>query len=119
MPKYELWNLQTALECVDGYKNDLKDLTRIWLRQTPELLDQLRAGFNTGNITVVNRTAHTLRGSLDILGAARLSAVAEKLETMKTPEVTTSGVALLKELEALIEMLTPDIAEFTDAEDSD
>jgi len=112
MPTNELWDLETALESVDGYVDDLKELLKVWLQQTPELLQTMQTGIQSGDGQTVRRAAHTMRSSMDILGASRLSRITQDMQILTDEELTTRGAELLNELKQLAEALTPEIEAF-------
>src|SRR5687768_16711519 len=58
----------------------LRRLTKIFAEQTPLLLANIRLAIEQGNAPVLERAAHTLKGSLAQLGAAGAAESAHELE---------------------------------------
>lgn len=105
-PIHDEWNAQLALECVDGCEAELRDLFRIWLRQSPELLSSIRSALEHDDPENLQLAAHTLKGSLQILCADMACAYAAELETAGENRKTASAACVLPKLEVEIAHLT-------------
>ena len=105
-PVHEEWNVQLALECVDGCESDLRDLLLIWLRQSPDLLSSIRSALENDEPEKLQLAAHTLRGSLQILCADKACAYAAELEIAAKSRETASAAGVLPKLEIEIDDLT-------------
>lgn len=101
------WNLDLALRNVDGDVDHLRDLLHIWIVQTTELMETIAAAARTDDLPALQFAAHTLRSSLQILGADRAHEVAAELEQRGkaqrldgVAELATNLMALINELRA-------------------
>ena len=106
------WSEQVALENVDGDVSYLKDLLEIFLRQTPQLLSQARDGLAAQDSKSVLLAAHTMKGSLQILGADSVASAAEQLEFAAMHDQLQEGTALLEVLDAQLTTITAQVVEF-------
>src|SRR4051812_8215490 len=74
----------------------LREITGIFLEDTPERITELDQSLAAGDIAKFTRAAHSIKGSSANLGAMALRAVAEKLEH----ESRTTGLAGVSSLVA-------------------
>ncbi|HEY4911182.1 MAG TPA: Hpt domain-containing protein [Methylomirabilota bacterium] len=72
--------LALALRRVDGDSDLLVELVRIFQDDLPERMHRLRGAHERGDLPETARSAHSLRGSLGILGAEQGRILAEELE---------------------------------------
>lgn len=98
-PKNACWSEQKALSNADGFVDDLRDLLKIWQRQTPRLVTDIRHALADDDDAKLHLATHTLKGSLQILGAEPAKAATEALETMAKSGQLTRGTELLVQLE--------------------
>jgi len=71
-----------VLKRVDGDRELLKEVADIFLEDTPRLLADLRNAIIRGDARALERTAHSLKGSVGNFGARRASEAAGALEQM-------------------------------------
>jgi histidine phosphotransfer protein HptB len=71
-----------TLRALNPGDNDefLRDITGIFLEDTPARIQELDQSFAKGDVPTFVRAAHTIKGSSSNLGALALRAVAERLE---------------------------------------
>ncbi len=105
------WDFERALANVDGYVEDLRDLLEIWLRLGPELLSDIRQALGSDDAQRLHLAAHTMKGSLQILGA-RCAASAAELEALAQTGQTTGGSEWLARLDDELQTLNPLISSF-------
>lgn len=74
--------LAVALRRVDGDPDLLEELVATFQNELPERMERLRAALGRGDLPETARSAHSLRGSLGILGAEQSRLLAEELETL-------------------------------------
>jgi len=79
-PKTGSFNLQVALESVDGDQNLLSDVIEVYLNECPRLVQELGEAIETKDFKAVQRTAHTIKGSSRIFGNSALIESARKME---------------------------------------
>jgi len=106
------WNLKKALSNVDGYVEDLEELLKIWLLQTPELLSNLRLAMSVGDVAKIEFVAHTINGSLLILDAGDAISSASKLEHAARVGELRQIAQLVSQLEADLKLLTQQVEDY-------
>lgn len=91
-----------ALRELNPGDNDafLKEIVGIYIEDTPRRLQELRTSLASGDVALFTRAAHTIKGSSANVGAAALSAIAERLESASRREGLGCVAALLGECEA-------------------
>ena len=62
------------------YPEIIDQLIELFVESTPPLLDELRAGAESGDGDAVRRTAHKLKGSCQNIGAGFMAKLAHDLE---------------------------------------
>jgi len=75
-------DLSNAIRAVDGDKELLKSLADEFLDDVPERLDEIRGLIECGNARQLERSAHSLKGSVISFGAQNAYELAQQLETM-------------------------------------
>lgn len=76
------WDRVEALDRLGGDEELLRELSGIFLAESPKLLQKLRQGIAEGDVEGVTRAAHSLKGELGYLGAEVAVQAARKLEDM-------------------------------------
>ena len=107
LPATDVFDLAKALEVVDGDIELFRAIADLFLVNLPDHIAQIREGIAKGNANAVQRTAHSLKGSVSNFGAKRAFEIACRLEVMgKEGKLSETHGALnkmegeLKELEA-------------------
>jgi len=77
-----VFDLSKALEVVDGDVELLKELVTLFLKNFPDNLAQIRDGLARSDTNVVERAAHSLKGSVSNFGAMRAFEAAYRLEVL-------------------------------------
>jgi HPt (histidine-containing phosphotransfer) domain-containing protein len=67
---------------VEGDRELLREITRLFLEQYPALLEQTRQALSRSDCQLLTRAAHILASSAGQVGAQRVFAAARKLEDM-------------------------------------
>jgi len=93
------WDKERALERVEGDQELLADLCRIFLEESPKLLESLRVAIAAGDADSVHRAAHSLKGESGYLEASKLSETARQLESMGHENNLSQAPAVLEVLE--------------------
>jgi two-component system sensor histidine kinase/response regulator len=101
-----------ARETVAGDEELLRDVLDAFLQETPRLLKQLQVALDEGDASVVQRAAHTIKGSLRSIGAPEVAEVAFVLEQMGRESQLDDGTAKLQELRVLIDQLIQQVKTF-------
>jgi HPt (histidine-containing phosphotransfer) domain-containing protein len=60
----------------------VKDLVKLYLKDVPTLIDEMRQGIANQNTDQLRRAAHTLKGNSSQVGALKLAALSAELETV-------------------------------------
>jgi two-component system sensor histidine kinase/response regulator len=76
------WGKAEALERLGGDEDLLREVCRIFLDESPNLLRKLREAIADTDTEAVMRAAHSLKGELGYLGAPEAAQVARELEDM-------------------------------------
>jgi two-component system, sensor histidine kinase and response regulator len=102
-----------ALSVVDGDRDLLADVVLAFLEECPALMQSLEAAIRANDSAKVQRTAHTIKGSLKIFG---LSATLERmvqLESMGNNNDLDGAAELFDRLRSEIDCLLSELADFT------
>jgi PAS domain S-box-containing protein len=89
----------------------LVELIDVFLADSPELIDQIRAGLAAGDGEGVRRAAHSLKSNAASFGASQLSAAARGLETIAKGGRLEGALDRLAEIETAYARLAPVLEE--------
>ena len=95
----EVLNFSQALELVDGNRELLCEVARIFLNQYPKVLEETRRALSQEDYETLSSTVHSLVSSVGQIGAQRAWAAARKLELMSSEGDRSQVPAALAELE--------------------
>jgi two-component system, sensor histidine kinase and response regulator len=104
------WN--EALHCVNGNRKLLRDIVEAFLDEAPRLLGTLRTAIERQDAKTLQRVAHTLKGSTRYFGAARVSELALRLETMGERGDCLAAHDHVGDLEGEMARLTPVLVDY-------
>ena len=76
----EVFDRAQASEATCGDPDLLKEIVGIFLEDCPRMVTELERAVDSGDAEAVRRAAHTLKGSVAVLGAKALAAVAKEAE---------------------------------------
>ena len=89
----EAFDLQAALDGVDGDRDLLLEMAVLFLAQCPQLLTEIKACVERADAKGLERSAHKLKGSIGNFGAERVRLAAQQLEEMgRTGSLTEARV---------------------------
>lgn len=112
-PPKASFNLQAALDQVEGDRDLLSEMATLFLAEYPRFVQQLHQAIADHDLATVNYVAHTLKGSVGNFVDEEAAAAAFILEKMgREGELTQAPVALAK-LESALARLTPALAKLT------
>jgi CheY-like chemotaxis protein/HPt (histidine-containing phosphotransfer) domain-containing protein len=98
--------LEACLETVGGDRALLEKIVTLFLEQYPLLLDQIRSAIRAGDGTTASAAAHTLAGSLSVLGAQQAWEAAKRIEQVASggdqAALEAAGAALDREIAAAV-----------------
>jgi CheY-like chemotaxis protein len=86
LDKTVLAKLKELQQAAHSEPDLIATLVNLFNRDTPAKLQALREAAEEGNLTNLERTAHSLKGSCGNLGARRMAALSAQLETTREPE---------------------------------
>ena len=112
-PDPSSWNRTAALDRIDGDEELLRDLCRIFLEESPQLLQRLRQAVIAGDAEGVMRAAHSLKGEAGYLGAGAVSHAARQLEDMGREQDLSQAGDTLATLEREVANLHHDLRDLT------
>jgi signal transduction histidine kinase/DNA-binding response OmpR family regulator/HPt (histidine-containing phosphotransfer) domain-containing protein len=99
-----------ALERVGGRTDLLREMARLWLKETEKLLPQIDTALAEADAPTVRRLAHTLKGASDWFGAKAAAGAAWRLERMGQDGNLMGGDAVRRSLEVEIDRIKPILA---------
>jgi PAS domain S-box-containing protein len=67
-------------DLIDGLGDGLRDVIESYLEDAPKQIEELRAGYERGDLDDLQRVAHTLKSSSGIFGAYQMVALCRALE---------------------------------------
>ena len=95
------------LDRVGGDADLLREITTIFLEEYPQLLEDVRSAVAHCDDHLLERSAHSLKGSVSNFGAESATAAAYSLEKMGRQKNAASAAAHLQKLEAELSSLLP------------
>ena len=105
-------DLAVALTRVGGDEGLLREIAEIFLEQCPDALSEIRTAAQSGDASALERSAHTLKGSIGNFGANAAYEAALKLETLGRSGELGSVTEALHDLELAVERLNPELSKF-------
>ncbi|MCL4202720.1 MAG: Hpt domain-containing protein [Pirellulaceae bacterium] len=97
------WNI--ALESTGDDAELLDELVGIFMEESPMLIEQIHRGLDTKDAVLVQRSAHTLKGSLRIFHALSGAELAFQIEKLAQEKDLDRVSASLAHLEAFMERM--------------
>lgn len=99
------FDLSAALERVGGDQELLKEIAELFIEDGPLLLKDVRAAVDAGDTTALQRSAHSLKGSVANFGADAAVEAALNLEKMGANGTLDGAPEALASLESEIQKL--------------
>jgi CheY-like chemotaxis protein/nitrogen-specific signal transduction histidine kinase len=113
-----LFDPAATLERVDGDREILKEIIRLFADQCPVWLSEIRDAITRGDAKLLRRAAHSLRGAASQFGAEAASEEAGRLETMGKEGDLASAAAAVATLKKEIDRLMPALVALSGEEGS-
>ena len=101
---------ELALSRAGGDESLLRELAALFLDDYPRTLEQLRKGIAGGIARTIEHHAHSLKGSVSNFGAKQVFDAALAIETKARQGALEDAPELLKQLEAALNSLRPELA---------
>ena len=101
----------SLLERVEGDQELLTEMIHLFQGDAPNLLTTMRDALQRGDMAVLERSAHSLKGAASNLSAKTSAAAALQLEKDAKNEDTESAKKSLVEVERAVKHLLPALAE--------
>ncbi|HLH37782.1 MAG TPA: Hpt domain-containing protein [Bryobacteraceae bacterium] len=96
---------EVALSRVGGDVELLKEIAVLFLSEYPKILDELRSAAERGDARRMERTAHSLKGSVSNFGACAAVEAARSLEAMGRARQLEQAVQVIRTLELALAAL--------------
>jgi two-component system, sensor histidine kinase and response regulator len=103
----QVYDKAAAVEQVDGDEEFLCELAGVFLDNCPQLIDEINGAFETGDCEVLQRAAHTIKGSVGTFCAGPVHDAALKLELIAREEKLDRAPEAFRELEERLAELIP------------
>jgi two-component system, sensor histidine kinase and response regulator len=117
MHSSDAFDLEATLKRLDGDRNLLRELSGFFFEDSPVVVEQLRASLLSGNLSAVERAAHSLKGLTANVGSGPACLVAGRIEDSARKKDLTTAAANLEELGQEMARLTAALEQFQSAPD--
>ena len=104
-------DLSLALNATDGDIELLRDVVEAFLEEYPTLLVQLEAAIQAGDKALVQRSSHTIKGTLRLFGKVPSQELAGLLEEMGTSGSLENATETYQSLKLSLAALRPQLLE--------
>ena len=105
IPASAAWDRAAALDRLGGDESLLNELIEVFFNDYPVLAARLTEALARGDIASLRESAHTLKGSLGVLGLEETAGLAQAIESASQVEDATTAVSLIDRFMAEIETL--------------
>jgi HPt (histidine-containing phosphotransfer) domain-containing protein len=102
-----------AMEVVQGDQALLKDMVDAFIEECPRLIGQIHDAIQTSDCALLQRAAHTIKGSMRYFGAQKIFDLAFELETLGRQGSLEGIPDRLPELETALDRLLPEMIAFS------
>ena len=102
----EVFDLEVALEAVDGERELLDGMIAIFMRQTPRVMQDIDAAIAGGDAGALETAAHKLKGSIAMFGARAAREAAQRLEDLAEARELSAAPAAREALGAEVQRLS-------------
>lgn len=110
-PQADVLDFSEALSQVEGNRELLREIARIFLDQYPKLFEEAHQAFSRSDYRSLREAAHTLASSVGQLAAQRAFAAAKKLELISDSGDISLVPEALAELEKELQLLRSAVLE--------
>jgi signal transduction histidine kinase/DNA-binding response OmpR family regulator len=96
----------TAIERIPGGAAAFPEMGRLLVSETPNMLQEIRAAIQAQDASLLERSAHTLKGTAEIFAAEHVVAHALRLESLGRSGQLQDAAPILADLERELDRLT-------------
>jgi PAS domain S-box-containing protein len=107
----ELFDRASLLERVEGDQELLTELIQIFMEEAPGLMNAMRGALQSGDMVVLERSAHSLKGAASNLSSTAMANAALKLEQDAKENNQQSAKESLAAVDAIMKLLLPALSE--------
>lgn len=100
-----IFDLDDALEKVGGDREILEEILVVFSESYPDQLSELKKAIDNGDAQIVERGAHTIKGSVGTFSAKKALETAFRLETMGRNGNLEDAAAIYSKLEQEVQEL--------------
>lgn len=104
----EVLDLHTALDGAGGDRDLLEELARLFIEGYPVAMEGIRRALRDGDAHLLQRLAHTMKGSSANCGADRVSQAALALDMQARSEALEGADKLIETLQAELDCVPPE-----------
>ena len=105
-----LFDEADALARLDGDQELLQELAKLFLSESPEILERMRGAVECGDAQAVAVEAHSMRGSVANFGLHTVTEAALAIEKMGWEKDLRGAHAAVRHLENLLDEIRPALA---------
>ena len=108
----EIWNLEEALHRVDGDRELLAELAKLFEEEYPKRIFEIRQALERRDAKLLERAAHTLKGSAGNFAAHGVTSAAFNMESVARGGDLTAARQSLGAIESEVARLLPALQQF-------
>jgi PAS domain S-box-containing protein len=112
-PDVNAFDIDAALKRVEGDRELLDEIVRIFAGQCPKTMTEIRNAIRAADLTSLERAAHSLKGSAANLGATAVMRSAEELEACGRAKDLPGARIRFQELGSALEKLLHELEAFS------
>jgi len=111
---YQVFDQDTALSRVDNDMELFKEIAALFFDDSAKLLGEIREAIKLGDVRMLEKAAHTLKGAISNFFAKEAFDAALKMEAMAREKKLTDVDAAYSELERQVERLVTALWTFSE-----
>ena len=112
-PEAPTFDVASALEHVEGDRELLDEIVRIFCEQCPKTVSEMQSAVQLADLPLVERAAHSLKGSASNLGASGVAQSAAELEQTARSGNPSPLASQFHQLESAVEKLLHELETFS------
>ena len=106
-------DMEAALKRLEGDRELFEEVARLFLDECPRILAEIRAASENGDFRLLERSAHTLKGSSANIGARAVSEAAARLEQQAHSGDAAGAKRQIQKAEEEVRRLLPNLESLT------